>query len=1213
MFLLLRPWSAPSLPRVGALLGSLALLAATAGAADPVLRMDYESGVAGAAPPASSVSPTSPVGATTPLPVTPSTTGPRGVAVGPYTGMPAAPVPGTGKFVRFFDYDTDTGTVLRYDFAANAAEMATAVRVAFAFAATANHGTDAKTLRFSAGQLGMTLASSANRPMLLTLATNGALRLDLSGSANDLNVTFTPAEAHQVVLYLNDHDSETLEYAGPDGVARTLAANSVALFLDAVYRGVGPFDNTLSYRTAPSNLGQIEFNTTTSDAYIDFLLDDVQVDVLRGTVAAPAPTVPAGFGTGTLAAVNLRYDPAVLLWERFPYGTGELRSNSSARWSVGDGAPSLQVADDALVFDYTTPATNAGVYRRNFSGDRQYHRAPTAGQLGPVSYRAFTITVRAAPAPGASGWFQALQGIANATTFNGHVWLRAGATSGTAQLGVSTDAMAATAVFAARDLVPGTPYRVVVRHDAATNDSALWIDAAEEAEPADAVAAKTGDMGTYTFSGVALRVLNTDGTNLGRFDVDDLRVATDFAAALATTPVVAPVAEVRRNGSNFSITTDAFDAYLTGNHQLAYLRHGGLFWLGPEGGAFTASGTTAVQNASTVGSFFYKTFMLREMTAGGFARGRYVVMLQNHDNTATATYRLSIDATVATQVRTGDGATAATPVAVTGAAAGDVVLRHESGRVLRLTGFERMTSGPDGVPPARQFLLLDVPPRSVRSFMVTFDPLSVDAPQDWQVFQRATRTGGPVRVAGRAPAGAEQVTVEFSAGDLRAPPLAGALPAGEQAVAFEAATLKFAQEFTLPAGGWYRATVRARAAGAVIAEWTVERFGVGEVFLAAGQSNSTNSAYANSDLTVTEGPMNPASGLVSSFSGAHWQEGHDPQPGAHDTSSGGSYYPAFGDQLAARFGVPVAISIAGQGATDVAEWQPAAPHDFTDFAGAYHNGLYNWLLARARQFGPGGFRALLWHQGESDSTHVPGTTRTSRQDYYNRLANVIVSSRADAGWAFPWFVARASRWPLETTGDPNVQQAQEQLWSEGLAWRGADSDSLGLAYRDLGGSRVHFATPHGLLAHAALWSEIVGDSLDVVFRGTGAADSDGGGAADYWERLHGFDPLTENDDAADADGDGDSNRMEFLTGGDPFDASDRFVVQPALVTVGGWQIGYRARAGHTYVLERSTTLAAGSWTEVERRTAASDDENAVFTATLHAGEPAAFFRIGVTR
>jgi len=49
------------------------------------------------------------------------------------------------------------------------------------------------------------------------------------------------------VLYLNDHDSDSLAITGPDGQARTVTNNSVALFADNVFIGAGPFDNTLTY------------------------------------------------------------------------------------------------------------------------------------------------------------------------------------------------------------------------------------------------------------------------------------------------------------------------------------------------------------------------------------------------------------------------------------------------------------------------------------------------------------------------------------------------------------------------------------------------------------------------------------------------------------------------------------------------------------------------------------------------------------------------------------------------------------------------------------------------------------------------------------------------------------------------------------------------------------------------------------------------------
>src|SRR5439155_19314934 len=116
--------------------------------------------------------------------------------------------------------------------------------------------------------------------------------------------------------------------------------------------------------------------------------------------------------------------------------------------------------------------------------------------------------------------------------------------------------------------------------------------------------------------------------------------------------------------------------------------------------------------------------------------------------------------------------------------------------------------------------------------------------------QRTARTTGLVTVAGRAPEGADSVTVEFTPGNLLAPPLAGSLPTGPQPVTINTTTLFFNSSFTLPAGGWYRATVRAWAGTNLLEEVTIEHVGVGEVFLAAGQSNSTNSGEDNSDNPV---------------------------------------------------------------------------------------------------------------------------------------------------------------------------------------------------------------------------------------------------------------------------------------------------------------------------------------------------------------------------
>lgn len=1041
------------------------------------MNVDFEDDTPGAAPAVgvAAVTPTTPLAPTNALPVSAG----YGVIVAPYTDMPDLPAAGTGQSARFYDYDTSKGIGAEYNFVGDSSQNATAARLSFTFAGPSLTTTGA--LRVSVGQYDLSASlrfnASANRPFQLSLANDGTLKL---AGKSTVTGSFTPGVAHRLDLYVNDDDNNPLAFTGPDGVARTLAANSVQAFVDQVSVGVVAFTTSSTspnYNLSSSSLGRCGFSTLTSDTNVDFVVDDLEADIL--TPGSGGTTIPSGLGAGTADPTAAGYDPDVLLWDAFGYSDGELHFTSDARWVVNTGTPTLTVANGAARFDYATPASgNNGQYTRKFSGARSVYRDADATQPGPVVYTAFTLAVERAPAAAGSGYFLALQSTTSATTLNGYVWIRAGATVGTYNLGVSTDGTLGSAIFAAADLVPGVPHRVVVRYDSLTNDSALWLDPADATTPPDATAAKPSDTGAAQFSGVTLRIANT--SDLGRFSLDDLRSATSFAGALATAAVAGPVAEILRSGYNFSILGDRFDAYVAANHQIAFLRADGELWLAAEGAAWdVSSNASAVQNGTLIGSYYYKIMTLREVTAGAVSDGRYELTLQNN-NTTASTYRVALDTAVATQVRAA-GAPQATPIALETAAASDVVFTSAAGHTLRAIGFDTLTPG-DG----RQYLSVTVPPRGVRQIAFSFDSLSIDAPRDWQVFQRQTRTTGSTTVAGRAPAGTASVTVEFTAGDLLAPPLAGALPTGPQPVALDATTLTFNDTFTLPAGGWYRATIRALdAGGATLATRTISHVGVGEVFLAAGQSNSTNSGQSEGVSRTTS-----HSGLAVAFSGGHWQPAADPEPGPHDQSSYGSYYPAFCDGLAARLGVPIAIASTGHGGTYVAEWQPDATYNFSTYADAATNGLYQWTLARVKQFAPGGFRALLWHQGESDSTHTIGTTRTSGDAYYANLKRVITSLRADAGWNFPFVVAQASLWPVDTlpVGDPNVTGAQQRLWADGIALAGPNSDALGLEYRQtlaVSESRVHFP-PAGIAAHAGLWVEKIGGYLDAFL---GQSDS----------------------------------------------------------------------------------------------------------------------------
>jgi hypothetical protein len=305
-------------------------------------------------------------------------------------------------------------------------------------------------------------------------------------------------------------------------------------------------------------------------------------------------------------------------------------------------------------------------------------------------------------------------------------------------------------------------------------------------------------------------------------------------------------------------------------------------------------------------------------------------------------------------------------------------------------------------------------------------PLTVLSPLDYQVFQRQTAKEGRVRIAGRTTVPCD--AIQFRRGD------------GEwQDIARDPVTGDFAATLVLPAGGWYRCGLRAMKAGKEIGSKVIEHVGVGEVFVGAGQSNSTNSG---------EERQKTASGLVATFSGRIWRLADDPQPGVHDGSNLGSFWPAFGDAMAARYKVPIGVAVTGHGATRVEQWQPGGD-------------LFSWLQGRILQLGPQGFRMVLWHQGESDCATPP-------VEYADRLRTIIEQGNARAGWSLPWMVARVG-----------ATKGQDLLISQHAALEGPYTDPLKGEYRGRNGADVHFSAK-GLQKHGELWAEKVGAYLDSV-------------------------------------------------------------------------------------------------------------------------------------
>jgi hypothetical protein len=333
----------------------------------------------------------------------------------------------------------------------------------------------------------------------------------------------------------------------------------------------------------------------------------------------------------------------------------------------------------------------------------------------------------------------------------------------------------------------------------------------------------------------------------------------------------------------------------------------------------------------------------------------------------------------------------------------------------------------------------------------------LSTPLDYQVFQRRSLSDGIIAIAGTCEVPCERVEVGISGKTMDGSPYT--MP--WQAADLDPASGSFRIDPVVPTGAWYVVRVRALNGGETVAPARVPHVGVGEVFVGAGQSNSTSCGGVGSTSRL-DGRTKTLTRRVSTFDGSQWRIADDPQPGAHDSHDRGSFWPAFGDAMAGRYGVPVGVAVTGHAGTSIRQWTREDP-------------LFQWTLTRLRQLGPDGFRALLWHQGENDAD-----TGMSAEGYAAALTDLIAGWRSELGRDFPFFVAQASYipWPKDCDS-PNIRTAQQSLWERGIALQGPDTDAMRGDLRDCRGKGIHFSKK-GLKAHGEAWAEKITAWLDPV-------------------------------------------------------------------------------------------------------------------------------------
>ncbi len=294
----------------------------------------------------------------------------------------------------------------------------------------------------------------------------------------------------------------------------------------------------------------------------------------------------------------------------------------------------------------------------------------------------------------------------------------------------------------------------------------------------------------------------------------------------------------------------------------------------------------------------------------------------------------------------------------------------------------------------------------------------------------------------------------------------------------------------LPAkGGWYNLEVRGIANGQPTGATVVERVGVGEVFVVAGQSNAQGvPVYA------TGRPVSPPSAATDRVSCvnlyttsqddppvpvfSHLDGGSNLAPGGYN----GWCWSTLGDLLTQRLGVPILFLNAGWGGTGVSNWVESYTQGTTNSlytgvalpAGQPYANLRTALRAYTNMLG---VRAVLWHQGEADNRlnfFFPSLNTASL--YASRLTGIINQSRNDTGKPLTWVVARAS-YDDEYKSNSNILAGQNAVIA-GTAnvYAGPNTDVIQIP-RDRGiGDNVHF-DPAGLIEVANAWNTSLTDNF----------------------------------------------------------------------------------------------------------------------------------------
>lgn len=341
--------------------------------------------------------------------------------------------------------------------------------------------------------------------------------------------------------------------------------------------------------------------------------------------------------------------------------------------------------------------------------------------------------------------------------------------------------------------------------------------------------------------------------------------------------------------------------------------------------------------------------------------------------------------------------------------------------------------------------------------------LSIQFPVHRSVFQRVNNQA-VIQIQANTTQALDKVQVRFV-------PLVGGTAVDWTTILKPVAAGNFRCQTNPIQAGWYRMELRGILNNTVVSTAQVNKMGVGEVFLIAGQSNaqgglSTDGAFGVPLVAPTDDRI---CGIDAYFNDSNLDF---PLPIIEKLKGGDSFlaprgrtswcYGVVGDRLTASLNMPVMFINAATGATKLTDWlnssqSDTAPYIYLKKSLNYYHKMF-------------GLRTILWHQGESDLIGFEENPQT-KVNYIDNLRALIQKSRLDFGQNISWMICRVSR--LQEYTSPQLIDAQNQVIStlNYNVFAGPETDNI-QANGERAGGNIHFQGS-GLIALGNAWADYI--------------------------------------------------------------------------------------------------------------------------------------------